>query len=410
VPSVPAEAPGYLPGHPSNRIAVLDALRGFALFGVLLANLNGWSGWEELGPEARAALSSPTGARIYEFARNAFVDGKFYTLFSMLFGTGICLQLRQWGDAGVPRHVRRMGVLAIVGLLHMSLLYLGDILLPYAICGLLLLPLRRLPDRALLGGSVALLLFPVLGQAVANAIGLDPSLGLDRVGANVMAALGGPDAPPATDWLAWMLRPDLRSYLAFHLAGPFFRFAGLFGTWRFPKLLGIMLIGLWLGRRLGPGAAPLDRGMLRRVLVVAGAVGLPASLVYGWLGGLEQKDPTRHLAATAAYALGVVPLALAYASGFALLWPRAGRVLGLLVAPGRMALTNYLLQSVVSTALFFGVGLGLAGRFPPWAIVATAVAIYAVQALGSHLWLTRFRSGPFEWAWRRVAFGSADVK
>jgi uncharacterized protein len=290
---------------------MLDALRGFALFGVLLANLNGWSGWEELDAAARAALCSPTEARIYEFARNAFVDGKFYTLFSLLFGTGICLQLQQWGDEGVPRLVRRLGVLAILGILHMSLLYLGDILLPYAICGIVLLPLRRLPERALLGGSAALLLVPVLGQAVANAIGPDLSFGLDRVGAGIMAALGGPDAPPATDWLAWMLRPDLRSYLAFHLAGPFFRFAGLFGSWRFPKLLGIMLLGLWLGRRLAPGAAPLDRGLLRRILLVAGAVGLPASLVYGWLGGLEQKDPARHLAATAAYALGVVPLALA---------------------------------------------------------------------------------------------------
>jgi uncharacterized protein len=75
-----------------------------------------------------------------------------------------------------------------------------------------------------------------------------------------------------------------------------------------------------------------------------------------------------------------------------------------------MALTNYLLQSVVCTAIFFGVGLGLAGRLPPRAIVATAVAIYAVQALGSHLWLERFRSGPFEWVWRRMAFGSVAVK
>jgi uncharacterized protein len=251
---------------------------------------------------------------------------------------------------------------------------------------------------------------PVLGQAVANTFGLDLSLGLDRVGVRVMAALGGPDAPPPTDWLAWTLRPDLRSYLAFHLAGPFFRFAYLFGTWRFPKLLGIMLLGLWLGRRLGPEAAPLDHGLLRRVLLVAGTIGIPASLVYGWLGGLEQADRTLRLAATAAYALSVVPLAIVYASGFALLWPRASRFLGLLVAPGRMALTNYLLQSVISTALFFGVGLGLAGRLPPRSIVATAVAIYAVQALGSHLWLERFRSGPFEWAWRRIAFGSATVK
>jgi uncharacterized protein len=403
----PADSPDNPSAHASHRIALLDALRGFALFGVLLANLNGWSGWEDLRPAARDALSSPTEAWVYDFVLNAFVDGKFYTLFSLIFGTGIYLQLRQWGDAGVPRHVRRMGVLAIVGLLHMSLLYLGDILLPYAICGLLLLPFRRLPDRVLLGGSVALLLFPVLGQAVANAMGLHPGAGLYRTGVGILAAVGGPEAPPADDWLAWMLRPDLRSYLAFHLAGPSFRFSYLFATWRFPKLLGIMLLGLWLGRRLDPGAAPLDRGLLRRILLVTGAIGLPASLVYGWLGGLEQKDPSRYLAATAAYALSVVPLALAYASGFALLWPRARRVLGVLAAPGRMALTNYLLQSVVATLLFFGVGFGLAGRLPPRAIVGTAIAIYAVQALGSHLWLGRYRSGPFEWAWRRLAFGSA---
>ena len=132
-------------------------------------------------------------------------------------------------------------------------------------------------------------------------------------------------------------------------------------------------------------------------LAAGTAIGLPASLVYAMTPGLGQHHwPSM---------VGTVPLALAYASAFALAWPHAQRWLGVFAAPGRMALTNYLMQSVFGLVVFMGIGLGLAGRLPLPAIYAYAVGLYAAQVLFSRWWLASHAQGPMEALWRRWTYG-----
>lgn len=180
--------------------------------------------------------------------------------------------------------------------------------------------------------------------------------------------------------------------------------AYLLDSWRLPKVLGVMLLGLWAGRRLAAGLLD-DAALLKRVALAGLALGLPASAIYAALGGLEQDAMLPGIAAQAAYALGVVPLGLAYAALFALAWRRRPDRLRLLVAPGRMALSNYLGQSLICIALFYGVGLGLIGQLAPGAFYAAGVVIFVGQALLSTLWLRRYPQGPMEALWRRMTYG-----
>ena len=139
---------------------------------------------------------------------------------------------------------------------------------------------------------------------------------------------------------------------------------------------------------------------LQRVLALGLLVGVPCALAYALTRGQGQADwPSL---------LGTLPLALAYAAGFALAWPAASRWLGVFVAPGQMALTNYLTQSVLGVVLFYGIGLGWVGRLPLWGIYAYVVVLYALQALFSRRWLARHPQGPMEALWRRWTYGRAS--
>jgi uncharacterized protein len=126
---------------------------------------------------------------------------------------------------------------------------------------------------------------------------------------------------------------------------------------------------------------------------------VPASLAYALMPSQGQTNwPSL---------LGTVPLAMAYAAAFVLAWPHASRWLGVFTAPGRMALTNYLSQSVINGLVFYGIGLGLAGRLPVWGIYGYAIALFAAQALFSRWWLSRHAQGPMEALWRRWTYGKS---
>ena len=147
-----------------------------------------------------------------------------------------------------------------------------------------------------------------------------------------------------------------------------------------------------------------DRRLLRRVAVAGFAIGIPANIAYALTGGLEQEDARRVFEATVFYALGVVPLGLAYAASFALLWPRARSVLRHFSAPGRTALTNYLGHTIFGIVIFYGVGFGLYRSVGPWTFSGIALLIYFALAVASQLWLRRFPQGPMEALWRRLTY------
>ena len=171
--------------------------------------------------------------------------------------------------------------------------------------------------------------------------------------------------------------------------------------WRIPKVFGIMLVGLVLGRRLAGGSLLDDRRLMWRTLIGGLAVGVPFSLAYALTPNIGQDSIPS--------ILGTAPLGFAYAAGFALLWPHAERWLGVLAAAGRMALTNYLSHSLLGIILFYGIGFGLIGRLEPWQFYLVAVTIFACQIVLSHLYLARRTQGPMEALWRRLTYGKVPL-
>jgi uncharacterized protein len=409
--AAPAASAGPVP--PTERLELLDALRGLALLGILTMNLLAFSGYYELKMVGQLA-SLPTHAtdQLTYFGLVVFAEGKFYSLFSLLFGIGFAVQMlraEQKGHDFAPRYRRRLGVLVAIGMVHLCVFWSGDILVLYALLGFLLLPLRRYGDRALLGAAAALIAAPVLLRVVVLASGgaLDPGAPVLALAERLDAGLFGPEATtPLVSFVApggWI---ELAKY---NLAGPIWRFGELLEEGRPFKVLGMFLIGFVAARRAILSNLEANRRLLRQVLVAGLAIGLAGNLLFAWLSvGMNAEFLSLlGLAETAAYAIGVAPLALAYAAGFALLWTRPDwrRWLMAPAPAGRMALTNYLAQSLVGIALFYGVGLGWGGHVGPTLIVPLAVLVFAVQVQVSAFWLRHFRYGPAEWLWRSLTYG-----
>lgn len=401
-------APDHHAERRRERIDILDALRGFALLGIIVVNIRDWAGWYALQtPEREAVSGGPASGWWYEFLLTSAVEGKFYTIFSFLFGLGFALQLsrlRLRGLDGIRIFRRRLLVLLAIGLIHMTFVWSGDILTLYALLGLLLPLFTGWSDRRLLILAVSLLLLPIAGVTLVHLAQVDPDLRLFELGDRLFVAMGG----DVEGWRTWLLREDFRSYLAWTVTGPPFRIGGFFESWRIPKVLAIMLLGLLAGRKLVAGKLLDDKTLLRRVALFGLFVGVPVNIAYGLIGGLAQQEFSRTLLATAFYAVGVVPLGLAYAACFVLLWPKAQRMLRLFAAPGRMALTNYLSQSILGIIIFFGIGFGLYRSLGPWEFSGVAVAIFAAQVIWSRLWLRHFAQGPMEWLWRRLTYGRSS--
>lgn len=401
--------PAARPTADPERLAILDAFRGFALGGIFLLNLGVFSGFVFMGPDDMARLPTAAIDGAAAFLIIWFGYGKFYSLFSLLFGIGFSLQLaaaERRGDLKLDVFRRRLLVLLGIGAVHMYF-WEGDILFFYALIGFLLIPLRRLSDRALPATAAALVLAPVALQTVivASHGALDPGAPIFRAGQAVLVACGfSADAAPF---------PVLRDagwseYLRFQLSGPFFRYADLFSSGRPFKVLAMFLLGLWVGRSgMLTGMTPWIP-MLRRVRAGGFGVGVPAAAVQAALM-LRGTRPESWLTVVeaAAYALGVAPLALGYASTLALLWqsPAWSTRLARLAPAGRMALTNYLLQTVLGITLFYGVGFGLMGRVGPvwWPLIV--VTVLAAQVAMSRWWLLRHGFGPMEWLWRQATYG-----
>ncbi|QYR53814.1 DUF418 domain-containing protein [Lysobacter soyae] len=382
----------------AERLEVLDALRGFALFGILMANIQYWAGWMMMSPKETARFHDASELRVMRGIERFLIDGKFYTLFSLLFGAGcvlIMLRLQRDGHAWKRTYFRRMAVLMLIGIVHTLLIWDGDILLLYAVLGFTLPWFAERADRTLLVAAFLLIfVVPFLGKAVFAAMGWAPADYLLDGSLKWLESQGGPQFGGE---VAWLQSTNLAEYPKWTLSGTVYSLGLRLDSWRIPKVLGIMILGLWCGRKI-PDGLLTDRAFLKRVLALGALIGVPATAFYASRKGVNQSDWTSMI--------GTVPFALAYASAFLLLWPTAKRVLGVLVAPGRMPLTNYLMQSVVNGVVFFGFGLGWMGTLSMGQTYAWALALFSVQVLVSHLWLIRFEHGPVEAFWRRLTYAS----
>ena len=396
---------GAVPIPASERSALLDSLRGYALFGILIANILAFIGIDFLGDAQREALPLARLDDLSEFLIEWLIVGKFYSIFSLLFGIGFAIQLarlEQRGE-GVPRYLRRLAVLFLIGLAHLLLLWLGDIVALYALMGAVLLLFRRSSDATLLRWAVALWLVPIAWSAAIHFGGLRPAEPIYATGIAMIAATGldvsrGP--------LPYLAGPDFLPHLLAHPGEILFRLGDLVYQMRFTKVLGMFLIGLWIGRRAVYANLDRYRPLLRKVATVGLAIGLPMSAAKAVLTMEAGDDRLLQFAAECAYVLGTATLALGYAAAFALLWHNRRRGLLTWAAPaGRMALTNYLMQSLLQSAIFYGWGFGLIAKLGLAFVFPIALALFALQVTYSRWWLSRFRFGPVEWLWRSLTYG-----
>jgi uncharacterized protein len=398
----------------TDRAELLDALRGFALFGVCLANLySGFALWGAPGAQPPASLPTAANDPAAAFLIRALVDGKFYSLFSLLFGIGFAVQLQRAtdrGDTKLHAYRRRLGVLLGIGLVHLLLVWPGDILAFYALVGLLLVRLRHLPDRALLRWAVVLLVLPVplwavfwLGGGWKAAMPLTPAGPFYGIGDALSRQLNVKSYYQIMAGSSWGI------FFKALRAGFFFRIGDLLFQWRVCKVLAMFLLGLWVGRHQLFRHPEAHKPLLRRVATWGLALGLPTGLLNAALDANDaySNGQPLGLAHAALYALNVAPLALAYAALFALAWgrPAARRGLHLLAPLGRMALTCYLSQSLIATFLFMGLGLGWVGKVGPTLLFPLALTIITLQLLGCRWWLHHYQFGPVEWLWRSLSYG-----
>lgn len=364
----------------------MDALRGSALLLILLVNIAFFSsgyGFHLVDDPAHDTVD-----RLVAGSVELLFAMKAYLLFSFLFGYSFTLQLdsaARRGAAFGPSFLRRLSGLFVIGLLHALLLFHGDILTTYALLGLALLAVRRIQPRTALIAAAAIV--GVIGFGVGLAATLGATLVPDEAAAiaagarSTLALQGGPGD---------VVLEHLRSTPAM--------LGGL--AVQGPLAFAAFLVGLAAGKHRLLAAVPDHDRLLRRCERVGYPVGLAGAVVFAAGGG------TANLTGLMVSILTAPFLAAAYAASLLRLFSRRTRLADAVAPAGRMALTNYLGQSLLCVLVFTGVGLGLAGRTSPAQTLLIAVGIFLLQVVFSAWWLRRFRQGPVErllraWTYRR---------
>jgi uncharacterized protein len=389
-----------------ERIQALDVLRGVAVAGILFANVLVFFGLFVMPPDRAAALATARLDDVALFLDKVLVDGKFYSVFSLLFGIGFGLQLASGGDAAVPRFKRRLRILLAIGAVHAFLIWAGDILMLYSLLGFTLPWFAQKSNRELLRWTVTLLAVPTALYVVALAAWTLVGSGGGGGGASPTQ----PDAGvPATVLALFeaMGRGGVKDAVVGNLVFVAIRWADLVATVRFPKVLGMFVLGLWIVRA-GIAQSPSGhRATLVRWSLLGWGVGLPANVIaaVALLRWPYLPPSVGGLLGVVMQAVGIPMLALGYAATVGLLVVDGRRLVSVFAPVGRMALTNYLMHSGVCVVLSYGFGLALWWRIGAGAAMAIAAAIIAVQIPLSAWWLSHFRFGPIEWIWRRLTYG-----
>lgn len=421
-PMVEVAAPDSLePVASGERMEIVDILRGVALLGILFVNMKFYTAplaifWtpEVYWPETHNVIAS--GWIVF------FAQGKFYTLFSFLFGLGISIQLlrsQQRGRGFLAYHFRRMGVLLIIGLLHSYFVWMGDILVTYAVLGCFLpLFLNRRPVTLLIWALVVILLLVLLYGAMAGLAFLSQMTSVTQGNipshdAYVSYARGAADEEARVYGQGSYLeitrlraQQTLSAYIVVVLE-------------QGPHSFAMFLLGLYVGKRQWFDNLPTSlpwfwRGWLLGLVLGLGGTGL----TYLCFARIAVDNPFSMgwiLAGSALSFVTAPALSCFYACSLVLLYQNASirRLLSPISAVGQMALTNYLAQSLICSTLFygstffFGLGLGYYARIGPAAGLGLTVLIWLLEVVWSVLWLRvfEFRFGPMEWLWRTLSYG-----
>lgn len=413
------------------RDGSLDVLRGVAILGILMVNIGSFALPESVFYRPSIAGGFEGVNYAVWWLTHVLFELKFIGIFSMLFGVGalvLTTRIESRGGSSMGVYYRRLAVLFVIGMVHAYGLWHGDVLVAYALCGLLLWPMRKLAA----GWLWIIAGFLLVGFVVANAV----QGGLVWLG--MQAAEAQPNDPMSAEILAEfyptpeMLADEIAMYrggygeLFVHRAwlNLYYQIGGVFAftPWR---VLSVMLIGMALWKM---GFFARERGASWYLVrgAVGYVVGLPSVALSAWLGTRSEFEPVT-VTIVCLSINGTLGLLVAFGHVCMVLaavrWVRGAgvsgagggaRAVGWLVsrleAVGRMALTNYLLTTVVCCFVFYGMsglGLGLFGSMERWQLALVVLTIWTAQVLLSRVYLSRFEFGPAEWAWRRLTYGVA---
>ncbi len=396
---------GLSPVAAGKRHIFLDSLRGFALLGVCLANYPEFSLYTFQPDSVVDSMPTASADRIVKFLQYLFIDGKFYTLFSLLFGIGFSIIIShaaERGADGFKIFYRRMFILALIGCTHLMLLWSGDILLLYALLGMLLPLFRNLSDRKILTAAAIFLLLPIMIDSICEAAGIFLAQFPYGKWWEYAARYGITEENFGT-WLR-----DASSYREVHeflMQGAWERMYEFIDGNRYFKVFGLFLIGFVVGRHKIYADLKGNSQLFKAVALWGSVIGIPFSVLYAYSG--VSGHPWGNALHTLLYTVSVYPLGFAYAALLALFCIRHSglRLWKWFAWPGRMALTNYISQSVIGIYLFYGIGFALGGSLGLWQTELMAACVFVFQIVFSKFWLSYFRFGPLEWIWRMLTYG-----
>ena len=390
----------------AKRYHILDILRGFALLGICMANYTEFSLYSFLNSEAAGAFPTAKADSLTRWFLNIFIDGKFYTIFSVLFGMGFTIILsnaQKKGTKGLQIFYRRMAILVLIGFLHLMFIWSGDILILYALLGMLLPLFMKLCNKALLTCAGVLLLVPVVVDYTCELAGISLSAGVVRRQWELCDKYGITEA----NFAYWLRDADnYREVFHFLIQGAVVRIQEFVDGNRYFKVLGLFLIGLWAGRKQIYAEIEERKVWLKKVFIVCASVGLPLSILYAWSG--INSHPFGDGTHTLIYSISVYPLGFAYIAGLSLLYLKFKdlRTWRCIASAGKMALSNYIGQSIMGVLLFYGIGFGLGASMGLLYTELIALGVFSLQVIISSLWLRAFRYGILEWIWRMLTYGS----
>lgn len=395
----------------TDRVEIVDILRGFALLGIVIVNM-GLIGVPVYGLAVDMAdWPGPLNQAAEGFIR-VFAEGKFYPLFSFLFGWGLAAQMLRAETRGVsfvPFYLRRLAVLLLIGVVHAVLFWEGDILVIYAVLGALLLPFRHRSRRTILACAVISLLAPAvimtgLAALVQWQMSQGAAAGLDAAFAETTSSM----RQAAAQATAVYAGGSYGEIVAQHIRDLTFLYPSMLFFF-LPTVFGMFLLGLLAGREGLFHDVPAHLPTFRRLAAWGLSLGLLGSVAYAYAQEVSSRAIPSGMSVLVQVgaSLGGPLLSLGYVGAIVLLAQREPwlRRLEVFAPVGRMALSNYLAQSVVYLLVFTAVGLGLYGVTGPAIQLLLAVALYAAQAVFSAWWLARFQFGPAEWLWRTLTYG-----
>ncbi|MFP4017770.1 MAG: DUF418 domain-containing protein [Bacteroidales bacterium] len=395
----------------SERIELIDALRGLAIFGILMVNMP-----LMYEPITQMLVGASQDIPLHQIVSESFIkfffEGKFYVIFSIMFGVGFWIFLNKVtpnGSSIIPLFRRRLFFLLLFGIAHVLFLWAGDILIFYALFGFILILFKNASDKKITRWAIAFALIPtiltglmvamftVFSQIPEAQSAIEASM--EESMTEIKNFLEKASSVYAEGSFSEMISIRIDEYVNLLPGIIFF----------YPLIFGMFLFGFLFARKRLITDYVNNLSFFRKVFWWGVGVGIVANTLYtiafrhtvmsipdGWM-----------FLFTAMHTFGGVAFGLSYISAMVIIFAKYNKnIFQRLLAPvGRMSLTNYLLHSIITAFLFHSYGLGLFGKVEVWQGIVLTVIIFSAQIVFSRWWLNKFRFGPFEWLWRCLTYG-----